>query len=138
MKEANAFLPQFVDALNEKFGVAPAHSENAHRVLRKQDDRKRIFARRDSRRLSKDLTFQHRGILYLIQGTMPNRLRHAQVEVLWRADEPIVVECCGTPLQYKKWSETVYEQPMILDSKGIEATWTSKETKKPGKHHPWR
>lgn len=84
IEEANAFLPQFVENLNAKFGVAPANSENAHRVLRGQDDLKRIFARRDTRKLSKDLTFQHQGTLYLIQGATPNRLRYAQVDVLWR------------------------------------------------------
>jgi hypothetical protein len=139
MEEANAFLPQFVDTLNEKFGVAPANPENAHRALRQQDYLKRIFAKKDIRKLSKDLTFQHQGALYLVQEATPNRLRHAQVEVLWRIGEPIVVEYLGKQLQYKKWSEILYEQPTILDSKGIEANgWMSKQTKKPGKSHPWR
>ena len=84
IEEANNFLPQFLEEMNRRFGKEAALPEDAHRPLRVQDDLKRIFARKDRRKLSKNLTFQHQGILYLVQTKCPNRMRHAHVEVLWK------------------------------------------------------
>lgn len=138
-EEGNAFLPQFLDEMNRRFGKKPADAEDAHRSLRKRDDLKKIFARKDTRKLTKNLTFQHRGILYLIQTKTPHRLRHASVEVLWREGESIEVKYKGVKLNYQKWSETVYEQPNVLDCKEIESSaWVSKSRKKPKRNHPWR
>jgi len=78
--QANAFLPQFFEKHNKCFRKEAANLENAHRAMRKEDDLERIFARKDKRKLSKDLTFQHHGILYLIETKTPNRLRHASVD----------------------------------------------------------
>lgn len=136
MEEANAFLPEFLEEMNQRFGKEPANPEDGHRVLRAEDDLKKIFARKDRRKLSKDLTFQHHGTLYLIETKTPNRMRHAQVEVIWREDEAIEVEYQGNRLNYKKWTETAYEQPPILDSKEIE--WANTRRSKPGRNHPWR
>ena len=140
IEEANAFLPTFLEDINQRFGKAAANPEDAHRPLRSHDDLRRIFARRDTRKLSKDLTFQHKGILYLVQTAAPNRLKHATVEIRWTKDGPITVEYNGRILDYKKWSETAYEQPAVLDSKEVQsAQWTAdRRPHKPGRYHPWR
>ncbi len=105
--------------------------------LRPQDDLKKMFKRKDKRKLSKDLTFQHHGILYMIESKSPNRLKHAYVEVRWRGEEEIEVEHNGVQLVYKKWSETVYERPAVLDSKEIEIAWANRKPFKRSRHHPW-
>jgi hypothetical protein len=139
LEEANAFLPDFLVGINRRFGKTAASQEDAHRPLRGQDNLKRMFARRVTRKLSKDLTFQHRGTLYLVQTTSPNRLRHATVEVRWTKDDPITVEYKGVVLAYKKWSETGYEQPVVMNCKEIElAQWTQRRPNKPGRYHPWK
>ena len=139
MEEGNVFLKTFLKEINEKFGKPAASQEDAHRPLRRQDDLNRIFARRDIRKLSKDLTFQHRGVIYMIQTDTPNRLKHATVEIRWAKNEPITVEYHNKVLSYKKWAETTYEQPSILDSKEIAmATWVNRKAHKPKKHHPWK
>lgn len=139
MEEANNFLPQFLEEMNQRFGKEPAHPEDAHRPLREQDDLRRIFARKDRRKLSKDLTFQHHGTLYLVEAKHPNRMKHAYVDVFWRTGEQIEIRYQGVKLEYKKWSETRYEQPQIVDSKGIEfPKWVIKKLIKPSKNHPWR
>ena len=137
IEEGNAFLPEFLEEMNQKFGKEPASEKDAHRALRGQDDLERIFAKRDTRKLSKNLTFQHQGILYLIETQTPNRLKYAGVEVLWREGREIEVEYQGKKLKYKKWSETVYEQPPVQDCKEIAIKGWAK-TRKPGRHHPWR
>ena len=141
MEEANSFLPGFIEDLNKRFGKEAVSPEDAHRPLRPQDALRRIFARRDTRKLSKDLTFQHHGILYMLETVTPNRLRYASVDVFWRGNGPIEVEYQGTKLQYRKWAETIYEKPTVVDSKVIEvmgAKWVEKKPNKPSKCHPWR
>lgn len=141
MEEGNSFLPGFLKKHNKQFGKEAASKENAHRPLRAQDDLKRIFARKDKRRLSKDLTLQHQGILYMIETKTPNRLKHAFVEVLWREKESIEIMHNGIKLKFKKWSETADERPKVMDAKEIEmqgTLWMNKKHHKPGRRHPWR
>lgn len=139
IEEANVFLPGFLEKMNAKFGKQPTDSEDAHRALREQDDLERIFAKKETRKLSKELTFQHRGILYMIQVTNPNRLRHALVTILTKEGKPIEVEHNGIKLAYKKWSEVVYEQPRVFNNKEIAMmNWKTRQVKRPGKYHPWR
>ena len=138
-EEGNAFLPEFLEAINLRFGKEAVNPENAHRKLRVQDNLERIFLQRTTRKLSKELTFQHQGTLYLVQSKAPNRLRHATVEVLWQEGHAIEVEYKGSKLEYKKWLEVVYEQPKIIDCKELALSKDVSITrKKPGKHHPWR
>jgi Winged helix-turn helix len=138
IEEANIFLPEFLEKHNKRFRKEPTNPENAHRAMRQKDDLERVFARKDKRKLSKDLTFQHHGILYLIETKTPNRLRYASVDVLWMDNQPIQVECNGKQLKYKVFEERVYEQPSVLDSKEIGVGWVNKKPRKPARYHPWR
>ena len=139
IEAANEFLPEFIEEMNKRFGKEAANPQDAHRPLREQDNLDKIFARRDKRKLSKDLTFQHHGILYLIKTNSPNRMKHAYIEVIWQKDQEIEVNYQGRKLKYQKWAETVYEKTPILDSKEIAVTpITLKKSRIPGKNHPWR
>lgn len=138
MEQGNAFLPKFLEGYNKRFRKTAANPEDAHRAMRKEDDLERLFARKDKRKLSKDLTFQHHGILYLIESKTPNRMRHAFIDVLWKDNRPIKVEYAGKQLKYKIWNETVYEQPPVLDVKEIGVALAIRRPMKPSKYHPWR
>lgn len=139
MDAANAFLPEFLDHFNKRFGVEPASQEDAHRPLDTHEDLARIFCRCEKRVLSKDLTFQYHGVLYLIDTKTPNRLKHASVAIIHMKGEPMRVEYNGLALRYRKWGETVYEKPAIYDSKMMEmARLGCWKPRKPGRHHPWR
>ncbi|MEI6243326.1 MAG: ISNCY family transposase [Chlamydiota bacterium] len=138
IEEANNFLPKYLEKHNKQFGKEAACPEDAHRALRKQDNLEEIFARKDKRKLSKDLSFQHKGILYLIKTKTPRRLQHTMVDVFWRRNAIIKVEHNGEELQYKTWAETVYEKPAVLDSKEIAMIWLGKKAHKPSMKHPWR
>lgn len=52
--ETNNCFPEFIKEYNEKFGKLPRDSEDANRLMRQEDDLKRIFARRSIRKLSKN------------------------------------------------------------------------------------
>jgi len=138
IEEANAFLPGFLESHNKRFEKLAASPEDAHKALKSKRDLEKIFARRVQRKLSKNLTFQYQGVLYLIETKTPNRLRHTAVTVFISNDKKITVECEGKVLKHKIWEERAYEQPPILDSKELAVAWVDKKQKKPSKHHPWR
>ena len=138
IEEGNDFFPQFLKKHNSRFRKTAANPEDAHRAMRKGDDLERIFARKDKRKLSKDLTFQHHGILYLIETTTPNRLRYASVNVLSKSRRPIEVEYEGKKLKYTIWEEKIYQQPPVVDVKEIGIGWANRKQTKPSRRHCWR
>lgn len=138
IEDANIFLPQFLEKHNKRFRKTAASPENANRAMREKDDLERIFARKDKRKLSKDLTFHHHGIVYMIESKTPNRLRHTSVDVMWSGNRPVEVEHEGKRLKYKIWGEIAYEQPRVLDGKEIGTGWINRRQTKPSRSHPWR
>ena len=73
----------------------------------------------------------------MIQTKIPNRLQHARVDVI-ETDTGVTLEYHGNKLEYKKWSEMVYEGPQVVDSKALATYSYAKKKHKPSKHHPWR
>ena len=136
IEEANAFLPEFLEDLNRRFGKEAMNPEDAHRPVKNPDDLERIFWQKETRKLSKNLTFQHHGSLYLIHTKTPNRLRHALVDVQWREGRTIQVWHKGAQLKCEKWEDRPCEQTPVFTHKELEAHCLHR--KKPGKYHPWR
>jgi len=137
IEEGNRFLPKFIEAYNKKFGKEAASEEDGHLPLRAADDLERIFARKERRKLSKDLSFQYEGTLYQIQTKKPNRIRKTHAEIIERYGKPIIVEIGGKVYKYTQWNDTAYERTKILDCKELEVSWRSPQNSKPHKHHPW-
>ncbi len=138
IEEGNLFMEKFIKIHNKRFMKEAASKEDAHRPTKTENELDRIFKRKDVRKISKDLTFQHHGILYLLESKTPNRLRHGSVNIFWRGNEPIEVEYNGTKLKYQVWEERTYEQPPVLDAKEIGADWVVRKQSKPSRQHPWR
>ena len=138
IEAANQFLPHFIEDYNRRFGKEPQESGDAHRVLRSEDNLERIFARRAMRKLSKNLSFQYEGTLYQIQTDHPHRFLSTYVDILDTPGKPIVVESRNQEQRYTTWREEQRLVPQILDSKELEAHWTKRTSRKPGRHHPWR
>jgi hypothetical protein len=138
IEQGNEFLPKFIEEYNRKFGKDPKSPENAHRPMKLGDDLERIFARRSTRKLSKNLSFQYEGQYYQINPTNPNRLRAIRVNILERPGKPILVESGGKEHAYTIWNNIPHESPKVLDSKELEAHWTIRPKKKVGRHHPWK
>jgi hypothetical protein len=64
MTDGNAYLPQFMADLNQRFAVEPRSSVNAHRPLTAKDDLARILTWQETRTLSKNLTLQFQKIAF--------------------------------------------------------------------------
>jgi hypothetical protein len=138
IEEGNGYLPIFLKKHNLQFGKKASEEENAHLPLRSTDDLERMFARKEKRKLSKDLSFQYKGTFYQLETKERNRIRKTHVEILEVEGKPILVEIAGKPYGYKQWKEVSYQQPKIVDVKELEASWRSPRKLKPKKHHPWR
>lgn len=140
MEEANAFLPSFLEAYNHQFGVAPAIAEDAHVSLNAEIDLNLVFSVRETRTLSKNLTFQYEGVLYQVrEPDFVNRLRNQKVEVRTTPSlEMQVVSRWGKSLTFAVSEESTAPIQRTLDSKEVSTLWPDKPTRMPHKYHPWR
>ena len=68
LEQANAYLPRFIAAYNDRFARSPRSAENAHRPLQlNSEELLHITSEQHRRTLSKSLSCQFRGEHYLIQ-----------------------------------------------------------------------
>jgi transposase len=150
MEAANAFLPGFMARHNERFGQVPRDSTHAHRPLHQTTEQLlRITSEQHQRTLSKSLSCQYRGKLYLIQtgGRADYHLRGAKLTVCDDGyDESIVLLYQGKPLPYRvfvrhdlpdriaddKTLDTMVEAAKRLQAAALRAAPSK------SKKHPWR
>jgi len=134
IKEGNIFIKEYLQKHNKKFQKEPLYSEDAHRPL--NEDLDGIFAKKNKRKLSKDLTFQYNGILYQIDPQIASfGMKHSSVTVIDNQGN-IEISYKGQKLRYKKYAEIEY-QATVVNKKSIDA-WINKKPKKINKNHPWR
>lgn len=138
IEEANAFLPTFIEAYNARYGEKPRDAGDGHKPLDPEENLERVFAKRSTRKVSKDLSFSYQGVTYQIDTDTPNRFTKAYVTILDRPGKPILVERDGKSYAYKEWSKGFSDQPKILDAKELESHWLTYPVRKPKRHHPWR
>jgi hypothetical protein len=138
LEEANAFLFQYIEEYNSRFGHEPRSSFNAHRSLKQETDLKKILCEKHTRQVTKSLDVSYKGEIYQIQAVnMQNRLQKSKVQIIETLNGEIFIEQKGKTLEYKKWSENYYE--IVIDSKELVAKWErSVKPKKVKKRHPWK
>ena len=143
---ANAFLPGFLKAYNQRFSVAPQNPTDAHRpVLHAPQELDLILSLHAHRKLSKNLTFQYKNREYQLTGQGNGyRLRGAQITVCEGFDGNVTLLHKGRTLPYRILSKG--EPPIPLDDeKSVHATVEQAKARqrnrpnhKPAPDHPWR
>jgi hypothetical protein len=73
IEAANAFMPTYVDHYNALFGKVPRNAHDAHRPVRPDEDLDSIFAWREQRKVTSNLTLHYERKLYLLADTPTNR-----------------------------------------------------------------
>ena len=146
IEAANAFLPGFVQAYNERFAVSPQNPIDAHRpVLHAAEELGLIFSLHAERKLSRNLTFQYRNREYQLTGQGKGyRLRGARITVCEGFDGTVTLLHKGQTLAYRVLNEG--DPPVPLeDEKSIHATieqaraaQQKRPAHKPAPDHPWR
>jgi transposase len=139
LEQANAYLPDFIQAFNTRFAVAPRSSNDAHRPLSQAENLNLILTWQEPRLLSKNLTLQFKKVVYQIQSDRPSyALRNAHVTVCEDAASHVTILYKSTPLPYSIFLKQKHLPP-IVDSKTVDLILQNQsKAHKPAPDHPWR
>jgi len=144
--EGNAFVAEYMEIHNERFGVAARSDENAHRkLLHNEREMDLTLSHQEQRRLSKNLICQHANILYqVITSRQKYTLRNARVTVCELAGGEIVLLHKGKELSYSAFTKG--ERPSAVEdekslNQRVDAACKAQARRKrwkPKPDHPWR
>lgn len=141
IEQANAFLPGFVEAYNEKFAKPPASEVDAHRrELPCKEVLDRIFSYQEERTLSKNLELSYKTVIYQVQGAGKGyRLRNTKITVCEGLDGDITLLNGAQVLSYKVLEKRT-PPVKVVASKEINEILTRQAVNihKPAPDHPWR
>jgi hypothetical protein len=142
---ANAYLPEFIQQYNARFGVPPRSAESAHRPLPKAEDLDRVLSLSERRTLSKNLTLSYSNVIYQIQTKRAAyTMRQAQVEVREASTGKITIEYKGRPLEHTVYREQEQRQARVVPAKLIRLAAPRGAAQPKSKRgpvpmsHPWR
>jgi hypothetical protein len=137
VEEGNAYLPEFMHDLNQRFAVEPRSDVNAHRPLTAKDDLARILTWQEPRTLSKNLTIQFEKVVYQIQTPRPTySMRQALVTVSKDAQQNITIRYKGKSLPYTIFHKQAQQSP-VVPSKNVNQVLPL-PPHQPAPDHPWR
>ena len=135
----NAYLPEFLQDFNTRFGEVPRSQVDLHRPLATKEDLTRILSWQEARTLSKNLTLQFYKTVYQIQTKRPSyALRNAQVTVCLNAQDQITILYNGKSLPYSIYKHQA-QQAQIVSAKQLNQAFQAKPLPHtPAPKHPWR
>ena len=121
MAEANAFAPQFIADFNRRFAKPPRHDHDAHRAVRDDENLDLIFAWREPRCVSNNLTLQYDKVLYLLTDTpLARKLAGHYIDVYHYPDGRIEPRAEGEALPFTLYDRlSNIDQGAIVDNKRL-------------------
>ena len=137
MEQGNNFMDEYTEVYNEKFGIEPYSSENAHLNVLPSHKLDQMFMLKEERVLSKNLSFQYKNELYQVDSNTLHRLKGKKVTIFTSDGDIKLILQDGKPLTCHKWKE-LNEPTSIVDSKELSIRWPTKNNHKPRMDHPWR
>lgn len=140
IKEANAYLPEYIEKYNKKFAKPAASPFNAHRPLDQKKDLKRILCEKYDRMVSGNLEIQFEKEIYQLEKTKETiHLIGSKVKVLKTLEGKILIERRGKLIPYKRWEEIPYKkrEKSLYE---LEAEWerSLKKGWTPPNNHYWK
>lgn len=121
IEAANAFMPNYVAQYNALFGKAARETHDAHRPVRPDEDLDSIFAWREQRKVTSNLTLHYERKLYLIADTPANR-RYAgkYLDVYQFPDGRIEIRAAGVRVPYSTYDKLgAIDQGAIVENKRL-------------------
>lgn len=125
ISEANAYLPEFIEDYNNRFGKIPLENIEAHRALQGHENLDEVLCFKREHTVSYNLTIQYDRVLYLIEDTEANRsLRRKKITLHEYPDGSISLNYNNQKLQFKKLYDRVcpIEQGRVVPSERIAST----------------
>ena len=121
VEAANAFMPAYIADYNQHFAKSPRGSHDAHRPLRPDEDLDTIFAWREQRKVTQNLTLHYERKLYLLPDVPAHRrLIGKYVDVLQFPDGRIDIRVAGRSLPYSTYDKLgEIDQGAIVENKRL-------------------
>lgn len=143
IEAANAYLPEFVENHNARFGVEARSPADAHRPLAETDDLNRILCHVETRTISRNLTVVYKQeLLRIIAPERKRRLRFQKVLVR-EMPHGLIIEHRGERLAFE--SGPRLPKPAIVEAKTLNAHLDQprprldpRKQRMPQDNHPWR
>lgn len=141
IETANAWLPAYIKAHNQRFAVAPALPEDAHAPYLGQADALDLaLAFHHDRRLSSTLSCQFRQrVVQVLAPAEQRRLAGERVQVIEHLDGSLQVLHAGRALRFETLPKPSRIKP-VEDAKSLNTRVQAVVTKRSGPpaNHPWR
>jgi hypothetical protein len=126
MEDGNAFLPEFTEDYNRRFGRTPQNPHDAHRPLQDGEDLSRIFSWQEERTMSRNLTVHFKRVTYLVEpGPETSPLGGKRVRVYEWEDGRVEIHAEGRSLPYSIFDQNPnVTQGAIVENKRLGAALT--------------
>jgi hypothetical protein len=123
VEAANAWLSEFVEDYNKRFGRAPVNAKNLHRPLTQTDDLDAILAWREARTVTCNLTLRYDRMMLLLDPTpLARELAGKKVEVVNYPDGRFAVRHEGIALPFRVFDKIQTVAPgAIVENKRLGA-----------------
>lgn len=137
IEEANNFVPTFIPSFIHKFATKPRSGVDMHRKLGKHIDLKKILCVKESRILSRNLTFQYTNTIFKVKtNRSAYSLRKTLITICERYDGSITIwDNKDKPLKYTT-IQKLPKQPEV-NSKQLNSLVDAILTKQKPKRNPW-
>jgi len=121
IEAANAFLPGFLDSHNARFAKEPATDRDAHRALPEGIALDDVFAWKEERTVTLNLTLQDDKVLFLLEANAISRpLARRRVTVLDYPDGRLAIRHNGIDLPYRTFDRLQkVDQAAIVENKRL-------------------
>ena len=118
---ANELMPTFIADYNRRFGKLPRDRHDAHRPLRDDENLDTIFAWRETRKVTSNLTLHYERKLYLLADTPAHRrFAGKYVEVYQYPDGRIEIRAAGESLPYSVYDKLgTIDQGEVVENKRL-------------------
>jgi len=112
IEEANAFTAEFMLDYNHRFGRPPLSDHDAHRPLLPGETLEDIFQLKNQRKVSKNLTLNYAGELYVLEPTPEaDAVRGKRVDVYEAEDGTVSLRSNGTELPARVFQKSGLARP---------------------------
>ena len=118
---ANAFLPAFMADYNARFGKEPAQAADGHRPLACDCVLDDVFAWKEERTVTKNLTLQYDKVLFLLEPNETTRpLARKRVTIIDYPDGRLAIRHDGVDLPYRTFDKRPQvNQAAIVENKRL-------------------